>query len=142
MMPTQPDLVHPIDAVPVRIQRLIGIYHAKGTALGEIAYWLKARAGKGHCALCEITHGSLREKSEWRDCRAELPVAVETVHLDQRSPELETFTEGRTPCVVAETPEGFVMLVDAAGLVACDGSPSCLVGAITTQASAANLILH
>ena len=130
-----------MDESPARIERIIGVYHAKGTALGELAYWLKARAGVAHCALCDITHGSVREKSEWRSCRAELPVAVETVHLDQRSPQLASFTEGRTPCVVAATDAGFVMLVDAEGLTACDGSPSCLVEAITAQADALNLAM-
>ena len=130
-----------MDETHLRIERIIGVYHAKGTAMGELTYWLKARAGIGHCALCEITHGSVREKSEWRSCRAELPVAVETVHLDQRSPQLVTFTEGRTPCVVADTPTGFVMLVDADGLAACDGSPTCLVDAITAQAEVLHLTL-
>lgn len=127
--------------LPEQIDRIIGVYHAKGTALGEVAYWLKARAGIAHCALCDITHGSVREKSEWRRCRGQLPVTVETVHLDQRSPQLHAFTEGRTPCVVAETPAGFVMLVDPDGLKACGGSPVRLVEAINTEVEAQKLRL-
>lgn len=127
---------------PEQIERIIGIYHAKGTPLGEVAYWLKARAGIAHCALCDITHGSVREKGEWRRCRGQLPVTVETVHLDERSSELRAFTDGRTPCVVGETPTGFVMLVDPDGLEACDGSPARLVEAISTEAEAQNLHLR
>lgn len=130
-----------IDGPSEQITRLIGIYHAKGTALGEMAYWLKARVGAGHCALCDITHGVLREKAEWRQCRDELPIPVETLHLDQRSARLQAFTDGSTPCVVAETSAGFVLMLGPDALAACAGSPPCLVEAITTRAAELNLRL-
>ena len=113
-----------------RVVRLIGVYHASGTPWGELSYWLKARVGVAHCALCDITHGVLREKDEWKQCNAGLPVPLETVHLDERGDDLRAFTEGRTPCVVAETTDGMTMIVDDAELRACDGSPECLIAAI------------
>ncbi|MEZ5239326.1 MAG: hypothetical protein R2716_10415 [Microthrixaceae bacterium] len=124
-----------------RIQSLVGVYHASGTPWGEVSYWLKARLGSAHCALCDITHGSVREKAEWKRCRTALPVPFDTVHLDERTAELRDFTEGRTPCVVAETPGGPVMLVDAAELQRCEGSPGCLVQAIEANSVALGLDL-
>lgn len=121
--------------------RLVGVYHASGTPWGEISYWLKARAGVAHCALCDITHGSVREKAEWKECRARLPVPLVTVHLNERDRTLRSFTENRTPCVVADTTDGLVMLVDDAELTACAGSPECLVAAISTNASVLGLDL-
>ena len=124
-----------------RVDRLIGIYQANGTLWGELSYWVKARVGGAHCSLCDITHGSVREKPEWQTCRASLPVPMVTLHLDERDEALAAFTDGRTPCVVAETTEGFVLVVDDAELAACDGSPACLVEAVTTNAAALGLEL-
>jgi hypothetical protein len=114
----------------VEVRELVGVYHADGTVLGEISYWIKARLGRGHCQLCDITHGSVREKAEWRTCRATLPVPFTTVHLDERSPEVERATEGRTPCVVGVTDDGIVLLLDPADLDRCAGSPSRLVAEV------------
>jgi hypothetical protein len=121
--------------------RLVGVYHASGTPWGEISYWLKARVGRAHCALCDITHGSVREKTEWKQRRAELPVPFVTVHLDERDATLLAFTEGHTPCVVAETSAGLEMLVDADQLDACDGSPACLLDTIDARAAALGIVL-
>ncbi len=123
------------------VVRLIGVYHASGTLWGELAYWLKARFGGGHCALCDITHGSVREKAEWKQCKTRLPVPIDTVHLDERDAELASFTEGRTPCVVAETSNGLVMVVTTTELSACDGSPGCLLAAIEANTARLGLDL-
>ena len=134
-MSTDPE-EHAADA---EVRRLVGVYHASGTPWGEISYWLKARFGGAHCSLCDITHGSVREKSEWRECRSRLPVEMVTVHLDEQDDDLRALTAGRTPCVVAETTSGPVMLVEDAALRACDGSPECLVEAIESGAVALGL---
>jgi len=126
---------------PRPVERLVGVYHASGTPWGELSYWLKARVGVAHCSLCDITHGSVREKDEWRECRARLGVEVATVHLNERDDPLRAFTDGRTPCVVAETSDGLVMVVEAAELAACAGSPPCLIDAITANASGLGLDL-
>ncbi len=123
------------------VVRLVGVYHATGTLWGELSYWLKARVGRAHCALCSITHGSVREKADWQRCRSEMAVPFVAVHLDERGPELTAFTDGRTPCVVAETSTGLVMVVDADRLEACDGSPARLVQAIDTRAAELGLAL-
>ncbi len=48
------------------IRRLVGVYHADGTLLGEVSYFVGARLGRAHCSLCDITHGLVRERPEWR----------------------------------------------------------------------------
>lgn len=123
------------------VQRLIGVYHASGTPWGEISYWVKARFGGAHCSLCDVTHSSVREKPEWKACRATLPVPFETLHLDERDDALAAFTDGRTPCVVAETADGHVMVVTDDELRACDGSPPCLIEAIEANTATLGLVL-
>lgn len=118
-----------------RLVRLIGIYDANGSLPGEIAYWVGARLGTRHCALCEITHGVFREKSEWRECRAGLAVPFESLHLDEIPPEMAAVVAGSTPCVVAERADGsFEIVIDREQLEACDGRPerlAALVGEVS-----------
>lgn len=104
--------------------RLIGIYDADGSLLGEVSYWVGARLGQRHCALCQITHGLVREKRQWRDCRSDLKVPFKCVHRDEISPELAAIVKGRAPCVVAEWADGSLeIVIDREQLEACDGRP-------------------
>ena len=35
--------------------------------VGEARYWIGARLGRAHCALCDITHGLFTERDDWRN---------------------------------------------------------------------------
>lgn len=115
---------------PVTVRRLVGVYHAEGTLVGELRYWIGARLGRAHCALCDITHGTFRARPEWKACADALPVPFTAVRLDEREPALAAATEGHTPCVAAETGDGWFVLVGADELEACDGRPEALAQAI------------
>ncbi len=91
--------------------RLVGVYDANGSIPGEIAYWVGARFGTRHCALCEITHGVFRQKSEWRECQSSLSLPFEALHLDYIPPEMSATVEDRAPCVVAERGDGSMEIV-------------------------------
>lgn len=121
------------DTTP-RILRLIGVYHAQGSLLGELAYFLRARFGGTHCPLCDITHGMVREKDAWKRCRSKLPVPFETVHLDQRDAASVAASEGRTPCVLADLGDELNVLLGPEDLAGCEGSPERLAGAIAWAA--------
>ena len=110
-----------------------GVYDADGTLAGELRYWVGAHVtGTAHCALCEITHGTFREKSRWRERAAGLPAPFEAVHLDERSPEVRAASEGHEPCVVALRADGSAEVVlDAGELEAMDGNPEALARALT-----------
>lgn len=121
------------------IERLVGVYHAEGTLRGELAYWVGARLGRAHCALCDITHGLVRERSDWRACRDGLPVAFDTYHLDDQPGDVRDFLDGRSPAVVAETGGGLFLLLDAGELEQCHGSPEELERRLMQAASSAGL---
>jgi hypothetical protein len=58
--------------------------HFKGTLLGEISYALKKLVKKSKCAACDITHGwSLKEKSEWTECKRRLGCEVVQLHTNE-----------------------------------------------------------
>ena len=106
------------------VTALTGVYQANGSLSGELRYVVGKLLGSAHCALCDITHGSVREKKGFAACREALPVPLRNVHLDERSPDMKRFTEGNTPCVVAHTADGLVLLLDTVALNACNGSVS------------------
>lgn len=118
-----------------RIHRLIGVYNADGTLRGEITYWVGARLGRAHCSLCDITHGSVRERSDWKACRAGLPVRFDTYHRDDQPDAVRELLADRLPAVVAETDGGIVMLLGPEELEACNASPADLEAALTTSAA-------
>jgi hypothetical protein len=104
------------------VTALTGIYQAEGSLRGELAYVVGRMLGTAHCALCDITHASVREKAGFRACREALPVPLKNVHLDERSPPMRAFSEGKTPCVVAHTADGLRLVLDCAALERCAGS--------------------
>ena len=113
-------------------ESLIGIYDADGTFVGEIAYWLGARLGRRHCALCDITHGLFSEKAEWRECRTELETPIELVHRDEMTPEMREASEGRLPCVLVEKEDGsFEIGLGPEDLERYEGNPKTLAASLS-----------
>ena len=117
----------PDAAPPQKIIGLIGVYDADSTLRGELTYWVGARLGRRHCSLCEITHGSVRQRPEWKTCQAGLPVPFDTFHRNDQPDAIRTAADGRAPVVVAETDTGHVLLLAPGELEACDGSIDQLV---------------
>jgi hypothetical protein len=125
----------PVGERGAEIHALIGVYHANGSLRGELAYLFGKLSGRAHCALCDITHGPLRRRPGFDACVATLPVAFDLVHLDERSDDVTAACDGRTPCVLARTGAGLVVLVDAEELAACGGDPARLRSAIERSAA-------
>jgi len=117
-----------------RIRRLVGVYNADGTIRGELAYWVGARLGRAHCGLCDITHGRVRERSDWRQCRSGLPVAFDTYHRDDQPDEIRVTAGDRTPVIIADTDAGLVPLLGPDDIEACHGSPLRLAEALARAA--------
>lgn len=113
-----------------RIIRLVGVYDADSTIRGELAYWIGARLGRRHCSLCDITHGSVRERPEWKACRAGLPVPFDTYHRNDQPAAARAAAGGQAPVVLAETADGMVMLLGPDELDRCQGSIDRLVEAV------------
>ena len=121
------------------IRRLVGVYDADGSVLGELRYFVGARLGRSHCALCDITHGLARERSTWRTFRSELPVPFDTFHRDDQPDDVRAAHQDQEPVVLAATDDGFVVLLAPADLESCAGSVDHLSSAIDTAAAAAGL---
>jgi hypothetical protein len=122
------------------VEQLVGVYDADGTVLGELSYFLRARVGLAHCSLCDVTHGRIRERADWRACREQLPVALTTYHRNDQPDAIRVASGGRAPVVAAEmADDGVVVLLGPEELERCDGSPDRLVDAITQAVAGAGL---
>lgn len=115
------------------VNELIGVYDADGTPWGELTYWIGARLGRRHCSLCDVTHGSFTEKTEWRECRAALSVPFTTYHRDDQPDDVRSCIGGRLPAVVARTADGVTMFVTPDELDGCNGSPQALRALIAAR---------
>jgi hypothetical protein len=107
------------DGGVVVANRLVGVYNADGTVLGELSYFVGKRLGRAHCALCDITHGLVRERPAWQECVAALPVPFETFHRNDQPDALRGLP---LPLVAADTDAGYVVLLGPEALDACGGS--------------------
>jgi hypothetical protein len=122
------------------ITRLVGVYDADGSLLGELSYFVRARVGRAHCALCDITHGRVRERPGWRASRDRLPVPFVTFHRDDQPADIRRAAGGAAPAVIAETVSGdHFVLLGRADLERCAGSPDRLVDAVEVAAESRGL---
>jgi len=113
------------------VSELIGVYDADGTVWGEVSYWVGARFGMRHCSLCDITHGTFREKSEWRESREELGIKFLTFHRDDQPNDVREFLEGRYPAVVLRDGHGVLsLLMNSEHIADCGHSPERFIAEI------------
>src|SRR5688500_9769004 len=100
------------------IDRLLLIFDAQSGAAAAFVDSAKKVLRVQGCALCEVTHGIARERSEWRSCKEELGVPVDYLHRDEIPEHLAPIV-GELPCIVAETAKGPVPLVPASAIKRC-----------------------
>ncbi len=125
-------------AVP-KLIRFVGVYAADGGLRGELSYLVGSRLGRTHCALCEITHGALSESKKWKTCRAAMPVPFDTFHRNDQPAAVQEASGGEAPVVVAETSEGYRLLLSPPELDACLGSVEALGEALEEAVAGAGI---
>ena len=100
---------------------VIGVYDADGGVVGELRYVIGHLVGRAECSLCDITHGRVRRKAGFDALADRLGVPLTVVHRNERADDLAAATGDALPCVVARTDAGFVGLLGADELRACEG---------------------
>lgn len=119
--------------------RLLVVYDADGSLVGEVSYIVGHALGLRECAACDITHrpfslaGKPRdeagwEKPAWRDMKARLPMPVVQLHRDELLGERARELLGvQLPVVAGEHEDGRIRaIVSADELGACRGSVEAL----------------
>ncbi len=109
---------------------LVGVYHADGGLIGELRYVLGKARGTAHCALCDITHSTVRRKAEWDAACRGYRVPIRLVHLNERSAsEVAACTLG-TPTVLAHYDDGTWQAILGPDELELDGSVSAFFSAV------------
>ena len=103
-------------------ERILAIYDADSSVIGELTYAVGKLTGTRNCALCDITHGlNPFGKWSWRGyCkdRAE----VEWLHRNEISDEMLAQLPTSLPCVIKQDDSGYLCtLLDTSALMACKG---------------------
>lgn len=106
------------------MQKIIGIYNANGSLLGEMRYVFDKVFFKKHCALCDITHGmSYKAKRTWLERVERFPIPIETLHLDEISDDIRQVVADKVPCVVMFEGDSINIVMSDEELQACDSDP-------------------
>ncbi len=121
------------------LDRLSIVYNARGGIVGELAYAIGRRRGTAHCALCEVTHGRIREKPAWRALRESLPVPVSAYHLNDRPAELARLAGGAAPLVAAHVGAEPILLLGPEELETIGGDVAAFSAALERQRAALGL---
>ena len=102
--------------------RILAIYDADFTVLGEIVYAIGKVTGTRGCSLCDISHGfNPLGKKNWRSYCETRP-EIEWIHRNDLDEEMRTALTSELPCVVACDSIGSChTLLDGAELSECNG---------------------
>jgi len=110
------------------VTRVVGVYNARGTVLGELNYLLRRTFAGEHCALCDITHNKVRRRPDWDRCAKgfsqEHGIQVDLLHLDEVPADLSETVDFCAPAVFFQrSDQSFVMAVHPDELADCNHSP-------------------
>lgn len=106
--------------------KFVGIYNADGTLLGEIAYVVRKYTGRGHCELCDITHGTLRRKPAWDSACEQAGLDIDLLHRDEATND-QLRAAGDLPAVIANDGSRWRLVAGPNDLARCEGKPEKLV---------------
>ena len=110
--------------------KVVGIYNAKGTLLGELSYAIKKLAGRADCALCDITHGwNPWGKPEWNTAYRHCKLDLEMLHIEDSTPEQHR-AAGDLPAILKATPQGWACVMNSTEIAEWKGNPTGLLQSI------------
>ena len=103
-------------------ERILAIYDADLSVVGELAYAVSKLTGTRSCALCDSTHGlNPFGKRAWRSVCEDRP-EVEWLHRNEISEEMLAQLPTPLPCVIKQDAHGYLCtLLDTPALMTCQG---------------------
>ena len=112
---------------------VIGIYHADAGIRGELSYvWRKLSGGEG-CALCDLTHRFVTEKSVVKAWRTQLRFSLRWLHLNELDAEIFDFVRGKTPCVIVKADDRLEIAISSDELTQMASNEDQLMSVIERQ---------
>ena len=109
---------------------VIGVYHANGGILGELAYVVGRMLGLTSCALCDLSHGLISEKMSVKSWRCSAAFSIQFLHLNETDSLTAETVRGRTPCVVLRSEQRVELLIGKEELADMAGDETLLFARI------------
>ena len=82
--------------------RIVGIYNADGSILGELKFVASKVVGRSDCGLCDLTHGwNPFGKPSWKSACSASNIEIELVHRNELT-EDQRKAAGELPAVIIE----------------------------------------
>lgn len=103
--------------------KLVGVYNAKGSLLGELTYISKKLLGFTRCALCDLSHGwSPREKKSWKLACRQSNLELSLLHLDELN-EQQVEVLKTAPAILAYIDHRWQIIMERDEIEASHGDP-------------------
>ena len=104
--------------------RIVGVYNADGSILGELKFTMGKITGKSDCGLCDLTHGwNPLGKPSWRNACSASSVEIELVHRDEITSG-QNEVAGDLPAVIIQLGETWMKLMSAEDISSFKGNSS------------------
>lgn len=101
--------------------KILCIYNASSTLLGEAKYLYNKYVQSQNCAMCDITHSVAWQKKQWQEVVASSEWTIETVHTNETPADLPAQIVAAFPCVVLAHTSKYDVLLTADELESCGG---------------------
>ncbi len=83
--------------------RIIAVYNADGSILGELQFAINKLIGKSSCGLCDLTHGwNPFGKASWKHACSSSNLRIELLHRNELTGD-QSEAAGDFPAVIAES---------------------------------------
>jgi len=105
--------------------KILCIYNASSTWIGELSYLSKKIFRNSSCALCDLSHSLMGIKKEWQEMEADSDHQYRLLHTNELPNNIPPALIKYLPCVLRETEgkiERFSLLLSRDQLSVCNGS--------------------
>ena len=105
--------------------KILCIYNASSTWIGELSYLYKKIFQNSSCSLCDLSHSLTGIKKEWQEMEADSDHEYRLLHTNELPNNIPLSLIKQLPCVIRETEgkdERFSLLISSDQLSTCNGS--------------------
>tara|TARA_B110000467_G_scaffold156115_1_gene169230 strand:- start:323 stop:733 length:411 start_codon:yes stop_codon:yes gene_type:complete len=102
--------------------KIICIYNASSTWVGELNYLYKKLFENKSCSLCDLSHGMTGIKKEWKEMESISDHEYSLLHINEVPANIPHHLIKKLPCVLKQDIENFELLIRPEELQICNGS--------------------
>jgi hypothetical protein len=102
--------------------KIICIYNASSTWMGELNYLYQKIFENKSCSLCDLSHSLIGIKKEWKEMELESNHQYSLLHINEVPLNTPNHLIKHLPCVLKQDGECFELLIQSQELQKCNGN--------------------